>query len=387
MMKRFVFLIVLVALNLSGQNQVKVTIGENLILNSKILNEERTIQIYTPESYWNYTFQYPVLYLLDSEYEFHHTTGLINFMAGTGKIPEMIVVGIVNTNRSRDLTPPGPNNKENQEFWGEIGGAENFRDFIKTELMSYIDKNYRTAGYNIIRGQSFGGLFGVFDFLRDKPLFNAYLLTSPTVRWNENNLFKKLENLHIATQDKIKVYIGEAEFDSGNDTGIKEFSKLLASNFNDSTYFKYEYFMDESHYSLVLDATKKGLDFVYENWKLPKDVVSKGDFDDLKLHYSKLSQELGYEIKIPMAETIRLVNDKLREKDYALAIDISKKNIELYPDQPETYWHAGDAYSFAEDYTNALIYFKLALHKAKEKSLHDLEEYKNSIIKTQNKIK
>ena len=181
------YILLLLSLNLCAQQNDKVIIGDIVQLKSEILKEDRTLQIYLPDSYKNSTFNYPVLYLLDSEFEFHHTTGTINFMSNTGKIPETIVVGIVNANRTRDLTPEAPNDNDSRAFWGEIGGAENFRKFIQQEIIPFIGENYRTDGYNILRGQSFGALFSLFDFFKEDALFNAYIITSPTVRWNEIN--------------------------------------------------------------------------------------------------------------------------------------------------------------------------------------------------------
>lgn len=388
------YLIFFLSLNILAQENDKVTIGDIISLKSEILNEDRTLQVYLPESYNGSTFNYPVLYLLDSEYEFHQTTGTVNFLSGVGKIPEMIVVGIVNTNRSRDLTPEAPNDKDSKAFWGEIGGAENFRTFFQKELIPFIDKKYipfidkkyRTSPYKIIRGQSFGGLFGLFDFF-DTPLFNAYIITSPTVRWNNNELFKKLNRYTYNKGVKTKIYIGEAEFDSGDDTGIEEFSRLLKSKIKDSIFFKYAFFKGEGHYSLVYNATQNGLKFIYKNWELPNKNAISANLETLKDHFAKLSNEFGYKINIPMNDIIRLTNTKLREQNYSAAIKIAKINIEYYPNQPETYWHTGDAYTFAGDYKNALKYFELALQKALAIGVTDLSEHKNSIQETKMKIK
>ena len=92
----FLFIFLLLATQLMGQSSDKVIIGDVIKLESKVLEEERTLFIYTPESYNESTFNYPVLYLLDAEWDFHHTTGTIDFLSGSGKIPELIVVGIVN---------------------------------------------------------------------------------------------------------------------------------------------------------------------------------------------------------------------------------------------------------------------------------------------------
>ena len=58
-------------------------------------------------------------------------------------LPELIVVGVTNTNRSRDLTPPSADDEETA-FWDEVGGADRFRRFFREELIPFIDGHYRT---------------------------------------------------------------------------------------------------------------------------------------------------------------------------------------------------------------------------------------------------
>ncbi len=372
---------------LFSQDLEKVNIGDILTLNSKVLNEDRSIYVYLPDSYNESTFNYPVLYLLDAEYEFHHTTGTISFLSGTGKIPEVIVVGIVNTNRSRDLTPEAPNDKESKAFWGEIGGADKFRRFLKEELIPLIDNTYRTTNYRLIRGQSFGGLFGIYDFLLEDKIFNAYIITSPSVGWNENSLFKKLVQTDFNDKKYIKVYIGEAEFDWGGNMEIKKFSESMKEKIDNDKYFKYEFFMNEGHYSLVFGATQNGLKFIYNYWMPSDSIMNSSDLKSLQHHYVRLSSEFGYEIKVPMDQIIRLANNQLRKKKYESGISIAKLNIELYPDQPQSYWHTGDAYFLGGNFEEALEYFEQALLKAKALKIQDLEIYKSSITRAEEKLK
>ena len=89
-----------------------VTIGAADTMWSATLKENRRYVVYTPPSYNDSTFQprrYPVLYLLDGDAHFHSVTGLIQILGSgvnaTFVLPEMIVVAIPNTNRTRDMTP------------------------------------------------------------------------------------------------------------------------------------------------------------------------------------------------------------------------------------------------------------------------------------------
>ena len=117
--------------SLYSQNSDKITIGSIEKIYSKILKEERKIWIYNPgENNSDTTERYPVLYLLDAEEHFYSTVGMVKQMSG--RWPKMIVVGITNTNRNRDLTPTliGSDGSIN----ANSGGVANFMSFVEKEL-------------------------------------------------------------------------------------------------------------------------------------------------------------------------------------------------------------------------------------------------------------
>lgn len=111
-------------------------------------------------------------------------------------MPELIVVGITNTDRTRDLTPT------NASLWRAdgteaklptSGGADKFLKFIETELIPKVEANYRTQPYRVFAGHSFGGLFALHTFLTRPELFNAYIAVSPTMDWDNHLLSRKAE--------------------------------------------------------------------------------------------------------------------------------------------------------------------------------------------------
>ncbi|NND08505.1 MAG: hypothetical protein HKN87_19160 [Saprospiraceae bacterium] len=99
------------------------------------MNEVRPILVSTPKSYEETDRLYPVIYLLDAANNFHHTTATVHFLANHGLIPEMIVIGIENTNdRTRDLTPM--QFRKSSRF-PTGGGADNTFHFMEKELFSW----------------------------------------------------------------------------------------------------------------------------------------------------------------------------------------------------------------------------------------------------------
>jgi enterochelin esterase-like enzyme len=85
-----------------------VVIGEQFQIESKVLAETRTYVVHTPDYYKKRLEAYPVLALLDAENNFAYTSAAVHLLSANGRIPAMIVVGINNTDRVRDMTPTKP---------------------------------------------------------------------------------------------------------------------------------------------------------------------------------------------------------------------------------------------------------------------------------------
>ena len=78
-------------------------------IESKILGETRTINLALPRSFADTgpERRYPVAVVLDGEADLPAAAAVAAELAARGQIPEMVLVAIENTDRLRDLTPPG----------------------------------------------------------------------------------------------------------------------------------------------------------------------------------------------------------------------------------------------------------------------------------------
>lgn len=156
---------------------------------SQILNEERTVAVSLPYLYDRLGKRYPVLYILDGEeLSLAPFIGMARFFSPQ-RIPEMIIVGVQNTNRNRDLFATKveglPDTKED--------GAIRFLSFLSKELIPYMDTHYRTTSHRTIYGQSAGGQFAIFSLLTDPEVFDAYLASSPVIGYSDQVLLNMAE--------------------------------------------------------------------------------------------------------------------------------------------------------------------------------------------------
>ncbi len=169
---------------------------DSFTIESGVLGEKRVITVWTPPEYNQSSESFPVLYMLDGgvKEDFPHIANTVASMVADKKIAPVILVGIENTQRRRDLT--GPSDIEADEKIAPItDGSTKFRQFMKTELFSEIANKYRINNQRAIVGESVAGLFIVETLLLDPEMFDIYLAIDPSLWWNNHYLVREASNL------------------------------------------------------------------------------------------------------------------------------------------------------------------------------------------------
>lgn len=198
---------------------------ETLTIDSRLLGESRTINVYTPPGY-DGAATFPVLYMPDGGLaeDFPHVVNTIDSLITLKQVPPMIVVGIENTQRRRDLTGP-TTVASDSTIAPRVGGSAAFRSFIRDELMPVIRTRYRCTAQTAIVGESLAGLFIVETFLVEPTLFERYIALSPSMWWNGGELVQSAkERLSGVAGLKRTVYLTAA-----NEPGIEKETATLAA--------------------------------------------------------------------------------------------------------------------------------------------------------------
>jgi len=136
-------------------------LGQRIEMDSRILGEERALQILLPENYQaDKTASYPVIYLIDGDYNFNAVAGVLDLLANKGqRIPDVILVGIADKGTQTYRTYMTPDAISTLHDKNVKGQANKFLSYLTDEVQPYIDKKYRTAKHSTIVGHSMGGLF------------------------------------------------------------------------------------------------------------------------------------------------------------------------------------------------------------------------------------
>lgn len=350
-----------------------ITIGETITLPSKTMGEERTILVSTPPGYEQSAERYPVLYMTDGDQHITHTRGTVDFLAANGLMPQLIIVGVANTDRTRDLTPTRVETREINGRETQIpasGGAGKFLDFFEDELFPYIEDHYRTLPMRLFSGHSYGGLFALNAFFERPEMFNAVLAISPSLNWDDDLPIRQAtsfsKNRAVGNASLFVAMADEEEGDPRPNLLDRLEAALAASKTKD---FRFEVMRmpDEDHGSVVLRAQYWGLRDVFDGWRLPRDPetrVFSGDLDDLEEHYARLSKRFGFKV-LPGENAINQLGYQLVfREDFAGAIEIFSYNVELYPSSANVYDSLGEALENAGRLDEALAAYSKAVENA-----------------------
>jgi len=327
-----VLLIVLLGLpNLHfAQQQIdNIVLGETIEFTSEILKEKRNIFVYTPDGYRESDIKYPTLYITDGVENFFIATAIVNFLSRSHQVPQMIVVGIPNVNRNRDLSPYLIEGTSNP------GGGDNFLKFFEDELIPYLDKTYRTNNYRIFFGHSLGGMFANYALFKKPELFNAVVAASPYLMYNDEYVIKdaksKFDNL-ANFERQLFISLGD---EPAYHKSLKKFTSLLTEN-AESLRWDYQIFNDEDHNSIPMVTLLKGLKYIFSDFELTMEIAMQG-LGAILDHHSLLIKNYDYSIDIPEA-TLNIIGYRLMQnEEIDKALDVFKYNIELNPNSANVY--------------------------------------------------
>ncbi|MEL6255925.1 MAG: alpha/beta hydrolase-fold protein [Bacteroidota bacterium] len=366
-MKKLLLSLILISLifSLPAQEGKDINIGKSYVLKSEILKEERPFSVYLPAGYSPTGNPTPVMYLLDGDYHFHHTTGVVHFLSTQGRMPEMIVVAIPNTtDRTRDLTPEIIKDDQAKKNFPTGGKANSMLSFIKDELMPHIDKQYNTSPYTMLIGHSFGGIFAVNAFLEEPDLFDSYISISPSMWWDDQSLVEKAEKF-LDKKPNLNTYFYMTMGNEGGTMlgGAMKLAALFEEYEGEDFSWDFKVMEEETHGSVPHRSTYYGLEKIFKDW-YSADVVElyqSGGMEALEKHYNVISEKLGYKWVIDEGRMNTLGYQLMGRGKLVEAKEVFAKNIEEHPKSFNTYDSMAEAYMSNKENDKAIDFYKKSL--------------------------
>ena len=351
-MKRLIIVVVscLLSVNSFAQEEnSEITIGVNHTIKSLILHQDRTIQIYLPDSYTDSEQSYPVLYILDGQWFFSSGVAIQKALRTPGAIPEMIVIGIKNSNPLR------------RSLFGEEN--KKFTDFLKNELIQYIDSNYRTTQERVIFGWEAAAYYISELILEEPEMFNGGIITDGG--YASENLVKEFRS-----EKDIYLFIANSRKDIYNIGSTDAFNEILKMNEPKNLIWKYELFNDEVHKSLAYLAMYKGIKFYYHNYESPtiesiQQYNDLGGMDYLTAFSKERAKRFGGDGNIDDDAKNRLIWLAFNRNNYEYFSFFMTEfaNVLSTERYASAYWQNrfGQFYLQHKDYPNAIKYFNAGL--------------------------
>lgn len=372
------FMILLLSSATQAQSHINAQRAVAESIDSEVLNETRQIYVKVPENYdANSNEKYPVAYILDGEFILT-TVDMVHSYYSGGFIPEMVLVGIINDkHRNRDLTT-----SEVSGMNGENGQAENFIQFIESELIPYVEQNYPVTAYRTLIGHSYGGLFTVNALLKHTELFENYLAIDPSLDWDNQKLLKEASEMV-----KSKDFKGKAFFMSlggqlnmmNSDITIENvmddnssftlfprsnimFKELLEESAQNGLDFSWKFYPHDLHGTICLPSAMDGLIDLFEWFQMENTAAINSPettVDQLmgiiKHREKKLEDHFGYKVA-PYPEDLLNMSgymnmDMEQDEKSKMYFDLA---VEYFPESANVYDSRADYYLRQKDYQHAL---------------------------------
>lgn len=358
MKKLIIAFISLISLNVFSQKTVE-------LFDSKKLGEEREITISLPKSYAKETKRnYPLLVLLDGDYLYAPFQGAITYANYWDDIPELIIVAITQ-------------NKKDERYddcqWDDETGLPlekgiNFFEFIGTELIPYVEKNYRVAPFKIIAGHDTTAGFSNLYLYKENPLFDAYISLSPDL---PPQMEKRLPERMAQITKPIYYYQSSADGDIKRLLkGVKSLDEGLKTINKTSFNYKFDEFIGSSHYSLVLHSIPSALYHIFAVYQPITSLefqkiaaLESGYVQYLIDKYETIEKAFNTKIPVRMSDFKAIEAAIFKNSDWNALDELSIVAEKHYPK------------SMLHDYYMALMYEKKGLYdKAKKNYLSAMQK-------------
>lgn len=356
-------------------------VGSNHFIDSKILGEQRQIQIYLPPTYQETEAKYPVLYVLDGQLFFEYGVSLSKTFKQFKLAPEFIIVGI---------HTPFP-----QRYRQFGGGSDDFIGFFEKELMPYIESSFRTNEEQLLFGWQYAGSFGFKMMLNHPEAMSGYLLASPFPIWDQIDALDSIS----AINSRLYFAVSPDEYQVNH--GTEKLDAALSGKTIDGLDWTYAEFLNEEHNSTAYPTLYHGLrsyfkyyrDFQVDN--LQK-FLAAGGLDYAYAYARERGRQYGFSPKLSSWSKYTIIRSAIRaedlghfqafveefvtedfirglkfratdiasfyegHKDYKKAIDIYQMLLKDFPDSEDLLKRVGNGYLSLDNNEEAEKYFKRA---------------------------
>ncbi|MFB9051814.1 alpha/beta hydrolase [Formosa undariae] len=327
-MKRILYLFVFI---MSCQFVYSQAIYETI--ESEKLGGSRQIKIQLPRNYSeNVDKKYPLVVVLDGDYLFEIVAGNIDYYSYWEDVPEVIVVGIKQSEtRYMDTMFSEQNSLP-------IDSGAKFFEFIGMELIPYIEDTYRTEDFKLAIGHGETANFINYYLLKDKPLFQSYIVISPQLA---SNMTRYIPDRLGKIDRKTFYYLATTTDDLKS---VLEGTELLDNSLKnvDNAFLQYDFdkFEGLTHYSVVAQAIPKALERIFYTYQpitaneFEKDIMASNEpsIEYLKEKYKAIKELYGVDKTILVNDFKAIATAIEKKSEFKDLHELGKMARDSYPE-------------------------------------------------------
>jgi predicted alpha/beta superfamily hydrolase len=325
------------------------------------VGETREFWISLPDGYAGSGEKYPVLYMMDANFNFNSgLIGGVRYAATLGKMPEFIIVGIKNTDRGKDIFPEVVTYRDGSK---DGGRADQYLDFIREELIPHIERNYRTEKFRVLYGTSNTGFTAVYALFRSPDTANAYIAASATL---SIPLFRTKRDEWIRDfkggKRRLVAVMGENDLPTviSQNGALKEAIDMQAPPELTSRFL-----LIEKGGHVPADALPEAMKALFEGWKIDQ-TLNETNFGEIRARAEARVEKFGVPGKLPEDDLAILGRSLRGEKKYDKSVEVELYRAGLYPRSANAWASLGDAYRPAGQTAKARECYQKALALAPE---------------------
>ena len=352
-----------------------IVIDETLIIDSKVLMKQVSINIRLPTSYQaSKQKRYPVYFNLGADDSFAATAGILQSLSHNQEypMPETIFVSL-STETAVSIINRGVK-------------SEDFINFLETDVIPYIDKHYRTQPFRILASGERFGMAPLYGLIHNPKLFQAYILISPWIT-DKSGLLSDFETF-LKSSKETSAFLW---LSSGDEPKVvPNYNKLIlllqqhAPEKLDWKNAQHNQYISSVQSMISLPNALVSL--FADRVLAPDSPVISAGVESIKSYYQQLSDnKYGYAISSENA--IRALGMAMFNKGRVKkAIEIFQINIKDYPNSPHVYATMASALTEKGDLTGALAMQKIASELATKQNDAWESYYKKVLIDIENKL-
>lgn len=213
-----------------------------------------------------------IVVLLDGDEYFGFAKDILHLHIAAKQVYPTILVGLPSTMKSRwkyytptKAKPYKDSDKETRELFKVSGHFKEYATFIDKELLPRVTKEMdKKIKYKTIFGHSMGGLAALSFLIQEQPIFDNYIVASPSTIWDKYHIVEQVEE---ASKEKARaynfqeLYITIAEDDIAYyEDGMKYFLEFLEKSINPTnTKITQQKYISETHMTVGLPTLFDGI--------------------------------------------------------------------------------------------------------------------------------